>query len=659
MKPPGGLAISPPSLHTSLPASPSRLIHLKRSSSTEPPSLPSAPIAEAPPSGVDLYRPQGTWREAIGLPPNSVNPVWAFLPAGGGKKKKVPGSGRSLPTSSRKCAGVWMCSSSTCLHIARPIVSSKECLRYCETCRSPMNLISCSARWNVVTLPKIEQGAFAQLVYHEGIHEHVEPPGRGVPSGVSAKVVDLGRQNPSIIPTQSQSGSYSVNSERRQARQPSREVHLSPTTSSNSASPLQQARETSGTPDSDSQSDASEGQNMVALDILAELARANPNTFGGLVIDGGIILMNLQSPKMRERLNSSRAGLETSGRHGRPGLATDAHNTFFNKPYILIQTVMFSDSTSRWLPVLYTVTDRETAEAYERHFTALFEAFDIDFRPEKIAAQFMHADDFSSAQSEGFVTALAQFAEASYTRQRKTGGEVSVQDRNSYYEQGLFEAQRLVKGGCGQFDLDIAQAARQFRIPDSERVEFVQSAYLVVMSNTVAAIQAQRSKMLARWPIMMRWFGWWTASRIARLTGASQTGTSPEDLVAIPSDSNAVEHTNMVVLQMSRGEKLTLEVGLGRLYDLIQAYDAQESAANTVVDSEMKRELAHKLVMFEGEKLQEAINIIRRGQPDALRASNHKLDIDIDILDRRTLVALYRYVCPGIQCGTTLLKVGR
>ncbi|GAA5897177.1 bromodomain-containing protein [Sporobolomyces salmoneus] len=65
------------------------------------------------------------------------------------------------------------------------------------------------------------------------------------------------------------------------------------------------------------------------------------------------------------------------------------------------------------------------------------------------------------------------------------------------------------------------------------------------------------------------------------------------------------------------------------------------------VDFEMKRELAVKIVTFEGEQLQEAIDIIRRGRPDLLGAANQEVELDIDQLDQRTLVALYRYVCPG------------
>ncbi|GAA5859118.1 hypothetical protein JCM8547_004009 [Rhodosporidiobolus lusitaniae] len=64
------------------------------------------------------------------------------------------------------------------------------------------------------------------------------------------------------------------------------------------------------------------------------------------------------------------------------------------------------------------------------------------------------------------------------------------------------------------------------------------------------------------------------------------------------------------------------------------------------VDFEMKRELAVKIVTFQDEQLQEAINIIRRGRPELLGAADQEVELDIDQLDQHTLLSLYRYVCP-------------
>ncbi|BGP50382.1 transcription initiation at TATA-containing promoter protein [Rhodotorula kratochvilovae] len=69
------------------------------------------------------------------------------------------------------------------------------------------------------------------------------------------------------------------------------------------------------------------------------------------------------------------------------------------------------------------------------------------------------------------------------------------------------------------------------------------------------------------------------------------------------------------------------------------------------VDFERRRELAIKIVSFEGDQLEKAINIIRWGQPHLF---GHKgaPEIDIDTFDQRTLVALYRNVCPGQPLAT-------
>jgi bromodomain-containing factor 1 len=60
----------------------------------------------------------------------------------------------------------------------------------------------------------------------------------------------------------------------------------------------------------------------------------------------------------------------------------------------------------------------------------------------------------------------------------------------------------------------------------------------------------------------------------------------------------------------------------------------------------MKRELAQKIVSFEGENLERAIDIIRQGRPELLSDANKEIELDIDTLDASTLLNLYRFVCP-------------
>ncbi|KAI5475507.1 hypothetical protein MNV49_001321 [Pseudohyphozyma bogoriensis] len=65
------------------------------------------------------------------------------------------------------------------------------------------------------------------------------------------------------------------------------------------------------------------------------------------------------------------------------------------------------------------------------------------------------------------------------------------------------------------------------------------------------------------------------------------------------------------------------------------------------VTFEMKRELAVKIVSFEGDNLEKAIDIIRQGRPDLLSDANKEIELDIDQLDQRTLLNLYKFVCPS------------
>ncbi|KAK4057077.1 transcription initiation at TATA-containing promoter protein [Microbotryomycetes sp. JL221] len=73
---------------------------------------------------------------------------------------------------------------------------------------------------------------------------------------------------------------------------------------------------------------------------------------------------------------------------------------------------------------------------------------------------------------------------------------------------------------------------------------------------------------------------------------------------------------------------------------------AQPEEQRELVTFDMKRELATKIVTFEGENLERAIEIIRQGMPALLGDANKEIELDIDQLDQRTLLTLYRFVCP-------------
>ncbi|KAK4052387.1 transcription initiation at TATA-containing promoter protein [Microbotryomycetes sp. JL201] len=77
----------------------------------------------------------------------------------------------------------------------------------------------------------------------------------------------------------------------------------------------------------------------------------------------------------------------------------------------------------------------------------------------------------------------------------------------------------------------------------------------------------------------------------------------------------------------------------------------QPEETGELVTFEMKRELATKIVTFEGEALERAIDIIRQGMPALLGDANKEIELDIDQLDQRTLLTLYRFVCPDSAAG--------
>lgn len=74
--------------------------------------------------------------------------------------------------------------------------------------------------------------------------------------------------------------------------------------------------------------------------------------------------------------------------------------------------------------------------------------------------------------------------------------------------------------------------------------------------------------------------------------------------------------------------------------------NASESDEDETVTFDMKRELAVRISNFEGDQLERAIDIIRRARPDLLGNDNQEIELDIDQLDQRTLLSLYRFVCP-------------
>ena len=81
-------------------------------------------------------------------------------------------------------------------------------------------------------------------------------------------------------------------------------------------------------------------------------------------------------------------------------------------------------------------------------------------------------------------------------------------------------------------------------------------------------------------------------------------------------------------------------------------YEDEEPEATVTFD--MKRELAEKIQEFDGAKLDKVVEIIRNSAPELLGDDNKEIELDIDMLDQRTLLKLYEYVVHPVGKGRQL-----
>lgn len=91
--------------------------------------------------------------------------------------------------------------------------------------------------------------------------------------------------------------------------------------------------------------------------------------------------------------------------------------------------------------------------------------------------------------------------------------------------------------------------------------------------------------------------------------------------------------------------------GLGNTSDY---EDDAEGSGQPAVTFDMKKELAEKIQEFDGDKLEKVVEIIRNSAPDLLGADNQEIELDIDMLDQRTLLKLFEYVVRPVGKGRQL-----
>lgn len=79
-----------------------------------------------------------------------------------------------------------------------------------------------------------------------------------------------------------------------------------------------------------------------------------------------------------------------------------------------------------------------------------------------------------------------------------------------------------------------------------------------------------------------------------------------------------------------------------------------EDEPEATVTFDMKKELADKIQEFDGPKLDKVVDIIRSNAPELLGDDNKEIELDIDMLDQRTLLKLYEYVVKPVGKGRQL-----
>jgi len=79
-----------------------------------------------------------------------------------------------------------------------------------------------------------------------------------------------------------------------------------------------------------------------------------------------------------------------------------------------------------------------------------------------------------------------------------------------------------------------------------------------------------------------------------------------------------------------------------------------EDEPDATVTFDMKKELADKIQEFDGPKLDKVVDIIRSSAPALLGDDNQEIELDIDMLDQRTLLKLYEYVVKPVGKGRQL-----
>lgn len=550
-----------------------------------------------------LACPNGTWptacrvpirRDAAGNARLLENPVWSLSNPGSQMRKHPDATRGMVKARARRCQGLSVCPNEGCHGPLRPLVrppaekapsvapvtagerqdgpsrssveqesgttSGQRKRRQdterrngqstCRLCGSVLQLTPCQAVF-VIAVP--EPDDVECEVWHVGNHHHEIPPLRTVPAAAAAELRALSAANPDLTPAQLRTGRDVLEPDRASHRKPAISIDsrfanlraISEVTKSHSAPPRLSKRDPAypGT---------------LATAVLAEFSAARPNTCSDLAYEDNTFSFSIATPSMRAVAAAGGDTIPLRAALRRSGLVTDTHNTFFAGTWRLIATVAFDIPTSRWVPVLWTVTSRENAVAYRRHFNYLFRILsDAGLSSEDILQRVLSVFDFSASQTSGFDQAFAEwFSRASFGEGTRVAdiyserlrlqalvpeGEVEDPDAPSSaaelsysldestlalvealkhhlleyspkqrYELGLKLAACSRRGCLRHFEASVQRIARSKRGPGETSAEWSRLAMRLSRVTSVEEHHEVCQALATGWPHLYWWLGWWT-----------------------------------------------------------------------------------------------------------------------------------------------------
>lgn len=621
---------------------------------------------------ISVARPNGTWPTILRVPIRRdkagnarllENPVWSLSNPGSQMRKHPEASRGMVKARARRCQGLSVCPNAGCHGPIRPLVrpsaeespsaatasanerrdgpsrttveqeggtrSEKRKRRQdterrngqstCRLCGTVLQLTPCPAVF-VIAVP--ESDDVECEVWHIGYHQHEIPPLRTVPAAAAAELRALSAANPDLTPAQLRIGRDVLEPNRASYRKPAISIDprfanlraISEVTKPHSAPPRLSKRDPTypGT---------------LATAVLAEFSAARPNTCSDLAYEDNTFSFSIATPSMRAVAAAGGDTIPLRAALRRSGLVTDTHNTFFAGTWRLIATVAFDIPTSRWVPVLWTVTSRENAVAYRRHFNYLFDILsDAGLSSEDILQRVLSVFDFSASQTSGFDQAFAQwFSRASFGEATRVAdiyserlraqalvpeGELDdpeVPSREaalSYaldestvalvealkhhlldysqkerYDVGLKLAECSRRGCLRHFEASVGRIARSKRGPGATSAEWSRLAMKLSRVTSVEEHQEVCERLHTGWPHLDWWLNWWSRPYATGMLVPARRDMGPADVLEVPETSNAVESSHRLLIVSASGKKFSLEVGLRRLSDFASGFELMRHPA--------------------------------------------------------------------------------